>query len=138
MVVPRFCESYSGICLTTEEKARKKLSQSNRRVPFGTMKTEYTYCFSTTEMVSRTRLNVAIVHCLSCYSTMKKFQGTSQSGRCSPVPTNCVILTCDMTDFPKSHPIHHSCQLTIHHGFRVSRNKTAKRLCLKLKKQILV
>jgi len=33
---------YSGICLTTEEKARKTLRQGSRRVPVGTMETEYT------------------------------------------------------------------------------------------------
>ena len=36
--VPRLCELYPGICLTTEEKARKNLSQGNRKVPAGTMK----------------------------------------------------------------------------------------------------
>ena len=40
--VPRLCELYPGICLTTEEKARKNLSQGSRRVPVGTMKTECT------------------------------------------------------------------------------------------------
>jgi hypothetical protein len=40
--VPRLCELYPGICLTTVEKARKNLSQGSRRVPVGTMKTEYT------------------------------------------------------------------------------------------------
>jgi len=40
--VPRLCELYPGICLTTEEKARKNLSQGSRRVPVGTMRTEYT------------------------------------------------------------------------------------------------
>ena len=40
--VPRLCELYPGICLTTEEIARKTLSQGSRRVPVGTMKTEYT------------------------------------------------------------------------------------------------
>ena len=40
--VPRLCELYPGICLTTEEKARKNLSQGSWKVPFGTMKTEYT------------------------------------------------------------------------------------------------
>jgi hypothetical protein len=39
--VPRLCELYTDICLTTEEKARKNLSQNSRRVPVGTMKTEY-------------------------------------------------------------------------------------------------
>ena len=38
----RLCELYPGICLTTEEKARKNLCQGSRRMPFGTMKTEYT------------------------------------------------------------------------------------------------
>ena len=40
--VPRLCELYPGICLTTEEIAWKTLSQGSRRVPVGTMKTEYT------------------------------------------------------------------------------------------------
>ena len=34
--MPRLCELFHGICLTTEEEARKNLSQ------VGTMKTEYT------------------------------------------------------------------------------------------------
>jgi len=38
----RLCELYPGICLTTEEKARKNLSQGGQSVPDGTMKTEYT------------------------------------------------------------------------------------------------
>jgi hypothetical protein len=36
--VPRLCGFYPGICLTTEEKARKNLSHGSRRVPAGTMK----------------------------------------------------------------------------------------------------
>ena len=40
--VPHLCELYPGICLTTEEKARKNHSQGSQRVPVGTMKTEYT------------------------------------------------------------------------------------------------
>jgi hypothetical protein len=40
--VPRLCELYPDICLTTEGKARKNLSQGSRRVPVGTVKTEYT------------------------------------------------------------------------------------------------
>jgi hypothetical protein len=40
--VPRLCEVCPGICLTTEEKARKNLSEGSRRVPVGPMKTEYT------------------------------------------------------------------------------------------------
>ena len=40
--VPRLCELYPGICLTTEEKAWKNLIQGSRRVPVRTMKTEYT------------------------------------------------------------------------------------------------
>jgi hypothetical protein len=31
--VPRLCELYPGICLTSEEKARKPLSQGSRKVP---------------------------------------------------------------------------------------------------------
>jgi outer membrane receptor for monomeric catechols len=38
LAVPRLCDLYPGICLTTEEKARKNLSQGSRRVPAGTMK----------------------------------------------------------------------------------------------------
>jgi len=33
--VPRLCELYPGICLTTGEKAWKNLSQGSRRVPVG-------------------------------------------------------------------------------------------------------
>jgi hypothetical protein len=40
--VPRLCELYPGICLTTEEKAWKNLSQDSQRMPVGTMKTECT------------------------------------------------------------------------------------------------
>ena len=36
--VPRLSGLYPGICLATEEKARKNLTQGNRRVPAGTMK----------------------------------------------------------------------------------------------------
>jgi hypothetical protein len=39
--VPRLYELHPGICLTTEEKAQKTC-QGSRRVPVGTMKTEYT------------------------------------------------------------------------------------------------
>ena len=38
----RLCELYRGICLTCEEKARINLSQGSRKVPVGTMETEYT------------------------------------------------------------------------------------------------
>ena len=52
--MPRLCEVYPGICLTTEEKARKTLSQN-------------TYCFSTATMVVRTRVSVtSYVGCMSC------------------------------------------------------------------------
>jgi hypothetical protein len=40
--MPHLCELYPGICITTEGKARKNLSRCSRRVPVGTMKTEYT------------------------------------------------------------------------------------------------
>ena len=42
--VPRLCEVqvYPGLRLTTEEKARKILSQDSRRMPVGGMETEYT------------------------------------------------------------------------------------------------
>ena len=40
--VPRVCDLYPGICLTTEEKTWKNLSLGSRRVPAGTIKTEYT------------------------------------------------------------------------------------------------
>ena len=45
--VPRLCGFYPGICLTTEEKTRKTLSQGSRRMPAGTMKTEQTECSET-------------------------------------------------------------------------------------------
>ena len=36
--VPRLCGFYPRICLTTEEKAWKNLSQGSRRVPASTIK----------------------------------------------------------------------------------------------------
>jgi hypothetical protein len=39
---PCLCEVYPGVYLTTEEKARKNIRQGSRRMPVGTMKTEYT------------------------------------------------------------------------------------------------
>jgi len=38
--MPRLCEVYPGICLTTEEKARKNLSHGNRRMQVGKEYTE--------------------------------------------------------------------------------------------------
>jgi hypothetical protein len=38
LAVPHLCRFYPGICLTTEEKARKNHSEVSRRVPAGTMK----------------------------------------------------------------------------------------------------
>jgi hypothetical protein len=35
--MPRLCELYFGIYLTTDEKTRKTLSQGSRRVPVGTI-----------------------------------------------------------------------------------------------------
>jgi hypothetical protein len=43
--VPRLCEFYPGICLTTEEKARKNLSQGkkNLRLRKTSITVQYTY-----------------------------------------------------------------------------------------------
>ena len=44
--VPRLCELNPGICLSSEEKARKTLSQDSRRVQVGTMKyTTFKYAY---------------------------------------------------------------------------------------------
>jgi hypothetical protein len=40
--VPCLCEFYPGICLPTEEKAWKTLSQGSRKVPVSTTKIEHT------------------------------------------------------------------------------------------------
>jgi len=39
--VPPLWEIYPGICLATEEKARKNLSHGSRRMPVGKEYTEY-------------------------------------------------------------------------------------------------
>ena len=36
--MPCLCGLYPGICLTTEEEARKNLSQGSKKVPAGAMK----------------------------------------------------------------------------------------------------
>ena len=38
--MPRLCEVYPGVRLTTEDKARKSLSQGSRRMPVGKEYTE--------------------------------------------------------------------------------------------------
>ena len=45
--VPRLCEVYPDICLTTEDKARKNLSQGNRRIPVGKEYTEQSILVTT-------------------------------------------------------------------------------------------
>jgi len=40
--VPCLCEFNPGICLNTEEKARRNLSKVSRRMPVGKMESEYT------------------------------------------------------------------------------------------------
>jgi len=52
--VPRLCKLYPGICLKTEEKARKNLSQGSRKVPVGTI-----IC------VRMATLRVAMIRCRS-------------------------------------------------------------------------
>jgi len=54
--VPRLCEFYPGICLTTEEQARKNLSQGKKTL------SQSTYSFSATAI---THLNVTFIHTLS-------------------------------------------------------------------------
>jgi hypothetical protein len=39
--VPCVFELYPGICLTTEEKAQKNLSQGSQRMPAGMLETVY-------------------------------------------------------------------------------------------------
>ena len=60
--VPRLCELYPGICLTTEEKARKNLSQGSRRVAAGTMKT---VVFIIRETISK------CIFCTECFGRMR-------------------------------------------------------------------
>jgi hypothetical protein len=75
--VPRLCEVYPGICLTTEEKAQENLSQGTRRMPVGTMKTEYTEQSSLCE-----------VYPGICLTTEEKAQeNLSQGTRRMPVGT---------------------------------------------------
>jgi len=47
--VPRLCDVYPGIYLTTEEKAGKNLSQCSRRMPVGKEYTITTDIFSNLE-----------------------------------------------------------------------------------------
>jgi len=51
--VPRLFGLYPGICLTTEEKARKTLSQGSRRVAAGTMKIHVTVYVLNSLIMSR-------------------------------------------------------------------------------------
>ena len=61
--VPCLCVLYPGICLTTEEKARKTLSQGSWRVPVGTMKTEYTEQYTTIRIHKHNNKNTISFDC---------------------------------------------------------------------------
>jgi len=50
--VPRLCEVYPGICLITEEKARKNLSQDSWRMPSGKEYTEQSILFNKNTQLS--------------------------------------------------------------------------------------
>ena len=65
--MPRLRELYPGICLTTEEKARKNLSQGSRRMSGGTMETEYTEQSIQTNMWPPFRVTVITAFCAVRY-----------------------------------------------------------------------
>jgi hypothetical protein len=53
--VPRLCELYPGICLTTEEKARKTLRYGSREVPPYAGGSRYEYVYHTAQKKLETR-----------------------------------------------------------------------------------
>ena len=87
--VPCLCEIYPGICLTTEEKAQKNLSQGSRRMPVGMMKTEYTeqsihknmhfYCLIFIIVPTNAHIYIVqnyIANAPTCYSTNASSSGS--------------------------------------------------------------
>ena len=54
--VPRICEFYPGICLTTEEKARKNLSQDRKTSVRAKKKPHFLYNINLLVIVKRTRV----------------------------------------------------------------------------------
>ena len=57
--VPHLCELYPGICLTTEEKAWKNLSQGSRRVSVGTI--QFTVIFFSVALRPKAGHNLLIL-----------------------------------------------------------------------------
>ena len=72
--MPRLCELYPGICLTTEEKARKNLSQGSRRVPVGTIQTKRyaTKYTARVQSVRQTQRNFAIFYFKPCNDSVTR------------------------------------------------------------------
>jgi hypothetical protein len=75
--VPRLCELYPGICLTSEEKARKNLSQGSRRMLIGKEYTEQSiHVNKTIKIHNLHNLKKYTTH-TTIYRTIKKNQKTS-------------------------------------------------------------
>ena len=91
--VPCLCGFYPGICLTTEEKAWKILSQGSHTLTYNE---NTTYCFSTATMVARMRLSVMLyVHWLALLFSFQKNPAVC-SVLCIPAQI-LVINTADVT-----------------------------------------
>ena len=73
--VPRLGELNPGICLTTEEKARKNLSQGNRTIrihrPNNTLSYKYVHCAALIHYISRFMHNIPVLKWRWCRVTHK-------------------------------------------------------------------
>jgi hypothetical protein len=111
--VPRLCELYSGICLKTEEKARKNLSRGCRRKPVGTTKTEYTEQSIQTIIIHKhdnkntylTELNKSVQQYTTIYTTIEKRHYTETLLHTSPNYTTLHLSTLHFLSFTLHYPI---------------------------------
>ena len=70
--MPRLCDAYPGICLTTEEKARKNLSQGSLRMPVGKEYTEQSIHVNKTIRIHNLQNYTKYTKHTTIYKTIKK------------------------------------------------------------------
>jgi hypothetical protein len=80
--VSRLCEFYPGICLTTEEKARKNLSQGKKNLSQvkKNLKVQYSYYQKhphITKPSQTHRLQNPLIHIRACTHTIKQYKTTT-------------------------------------------------------------
>jgi hypothetical protein len=100
--MPRLCEVHPGICLTTEEIARKNFSQGSRRMPVGKEYTEQSTHVNKTIRIRNLQNQTKYTKHTTIYETTKKrTKRTSQHNNTSLHFTQLHFTTLIDTSLPQ-------------------------------------